>query len=211
MLPLFGNVQGWMMTPSNFLSVRPAFPPSTKSTQFQQETAEVKNAVANLTDAQRATVYKWADGVSTPTPSGHWNAIAVPYITAANLSEVRIARTFALLNMTMENAAISCWDAKYFYFTPRPSQVDPTIKTEISLPNFPSYTSGHSVFSGAAADVLTYFFPSGASDFDANMQEAAMSRLYGGIHYRSDIVVGMTQGKNVGDFMIAFAKTDGAN
>jgi hypothetical protein len=46
--------------------------------------------------------------------------------------------------MAMENAAISCGDAKYFYFTPRPSQVDPSIKTEIALPNFPSYTSGHS-------------------------------------------------------------------
>ncbi len=211
MLPLFGNVKGWMMLPADFVSVRPGPPPSTGSAQFQQETAEVKHAVANLTDAQRATVYKWADGVSTPTPSGHWNAIAVPYIVAAKFSEVRTARTFALLNMSLMNAAIGCWDAKYFYFNPRPSQVDPTIKVEISLPNFPSYVSGHSVFSGAAADVLSYLFPSGAADFNAQMQEAAMSRLYGGIHYRSDITAGMSHGKSIGDFMITFARSDGAD
>jgi hypothetical protein len=211
MLPLFGNVVGWMMQPSDFVSIRPAGPPSTSSSQFQQETADVKAAVANITDAQRATVFKWADGVSTPTPSGHWNVIAVPYIVAAKMSEVRTARTFALLNMTMMNAAISCWDAKYYYFNPRPTQSDAAIKTVIPIPNFPSYVSGHSVFSGAAADVLTYIFPSGASDFNAQAQEAAMSRFYGGIHYKSDIDVGLTLGKNVGDFMITFGKNDGAD
>ncbi len=211
MLPLFGNVKAWMMQPADFVSVRPGPPPSTTSAQFQQETVEVKNSVANLTDAQRATVYKWADGVSTPTPSGHWNVIAVPYITAAKFSEVRTARAFALLDMTMMNAAIGCWDAKYFYFNPRPTQTDPSIKTEIPIPNFPSYVSGHSVFSGAAADVLSYIFPSGATDFNAQMQEAALSRLYGGIHYRTDITVGMTHGKSIGDFTIAFAKSDGAD
>jgi hypothetical protein len=210
-LPLFGNVKAWMMQPSDFVSVRPGPPPSTSSAQFQQETADVRAAVANLTDAQRATVFKWADGVSTPTPSGHWNGIAVPYITAAKFSEVRTARTFALLNMAMMDAAIGCWDAKYFYFNPRPTQSDPSIKTVIPIPNFPSYVSGHSVFSGAAADVLTYIFPNGANDFNAQMQEAAMSRFYGGIHYHSDISVGMDHGKHIGDFMITFAKSDGAD
>jgi membrane-associated phospholipid phosphatase len=211
MLPLFNNVKGWMMQPADFLSIRPGPPPSTSSQQFQQETVEVKNAVANITDAQRATVFKWADGVSTPTPSGHWNAIAVPYITAAKFSEVRTASAFALLNMSLMNAAISCWDAKYYYFNPRPTQTDPSIKTEIPIPNFPSYVSGHSVFSGAAADVLSYLFPSGATDFNAQMQEAALSRLYGGIHYRSDITVGVALGKSVGDFTVTFAKSDGAD
>jgi hypothetical protein len=211
MLPLYNKVVGWMITPADVLSTRADPPPSTKSDQFKQETAEVKSAVANLTDAQRATVYKWNDGASSPTPPGHWNAIAVPYITAANLSEVRIARTFALLNMTMENAAIGCWDTKYTYFNPRPSQVDPTIKVEIPLPNFPSYDSGHSVFSGAAADLLSYLFPTGSTDFNAMAQEAALSRLYGGIHYRSDINAGLTQGKKIGDMMITYAKTEGAN
>ena len=76
---------------------------------------------------------------------------------------MRAARAFALLNMAMHDAAVGCWDAKYSYFNPRPSQLDPGIKTVIGLPNFPSYTSGHSTFSAAAAEVLSYLFPSGAA------------------------------------------------
>ena len=79
---------------------------------------------------------------------------------------------------------------KYFYFNPRPSQMDPELKTIIGLPNFPSYTSGHSTFSGAAAEVLSYLFPGGRADFEAQRDEASISRLYGGIHYRSDLEVG---------------------
>ena len=211
MLPFFGQVKAWMMTPSDVVANRPGPPPSTSSAQMVRETVEVKAAVDNLTRDQLATVYKWADGVSTPTPSGHWNFIAVPYITAAQQSEVRAARTFALINMAMHDAAVACWEAKYFYFNPRPSQMDPSIRTMTGLPNFPSYVSGHSVFSAAASDVLSYLFPNGATYFDQQMQEAAMSRLYGGIHYRSDIEEGKTHGKRVGDFTVAFAKIDGAN
>ena len=56
--------------------------------------------------------------------------------------------------MAMFDAAICCWDVKMFYYNPRPSQVDPSIKTLTGVPNFPAYTSGHSTFSGAAASVL---------------------------------------------------------
>ncbi len=133
---------------------------------MQQELAEVKSAVANITREQLAIVYKWADGVSTPTPPGHWNVIATDYVRDAHFSEVRAARAFALLNMAMHDAAVGCWDAKYAYFNPRPSQLDPSIKTVIGLPNFPSYTSGHSTFSAAAAVVLSYLFPGGAADFE---------------------------------------------
>jgi hypothetical protein len=211
MLPFFGQVKAWMMTPADIVANRPGPPPSTSSSQMQTETAEVKSAVANITRDQLATVYKWADGASTGTPPGHWDFIAVPYVVSGGQSEVRAARTFALLNMALHDAAVACWEAKYFYFNPRPSQLDPDIKTLIALPNFPSYVSGHSVFSAAAADLLGYLFPSGADYFNSQMQEAAMSRLYGGIHYRSDIEVGMAHGKRVGDFTVAFAKTDGAN
>jgi membrane-associated phospholipid phosphatase len=156
-------------------------------------------------------VYKWADGSSTPTPPGHWNFIAAPYISAAGYSEVRAARALALVDMALHDAAIACWDAKYAWFNPRPSQLDPSIKTMIALPNFPSYVSGHSTFSAAAAAVLTYLFPSGAADFDAQKQEAALSRLYGGIHYRSDIDVGIDLGQRVGGYTVRFARQDGAD
>ena len=211
MLPFFGQVKAWMMTPADIVANRPGPPPLTSSAQMARETVEVKATVDNLTRDQLATVYKWADGVSTPTPPGHWDFIAVPYVTAAGQSEVRSARTFALLNMALHDAAVACWDTKYFYFNPRPSQLDPTIRTMTGLPNFPAYDSGHSVFSSAGANVLSYLFPNGASYFDQQMQEAAMSRLYGGIHYRSDIDVGKAHGKRVADFTVAFAKSDGAN
>jgi len=211
MLPVFGQVQGWMMTPANIVTERSGPPPSTSSAQMATEVTEVRTVVENLTQDQLSTVYKWADGVSTPGPPGHWNAIAVPYIVSAQMSDVRAARTFALLDIALHDAAVSCWDTKFFYFNPRPSQLDPRIKTMTGLPNFPSYVSGHSVFSAAASDVLSYIFPSGASYFQSQMQEAALSRLYGGIHYRSDIVVGMAQGQRVGEYTVRFAKTDGAN
>jgi hypothetical protein len=211
MLPLFGQVQGWMMTPANILSVRPQAPPTTSSDQMNQELDAVKSAVENITRDQLATVYKWNDGANSVTPPGHWNEIAVPYLEKAKFSEVRTARALALLNMAMHDAGVACWDTKYAYFNPRPSQLDPTIKTMIGLPNFPSYVSGHSDFSAAADTVLSYLFPDGASYFDSQRDEAAMSRLYGGIHYPADIKNGVAQGKAVGAFTVNFAKTDGAN
>ena len=211
MLPLFGSVQGWMMQPSDFVNERPAPPPGTHSAAMATDLQAVRSAVANITSDQLATVYKWGDGVSTPTPPGHWDFIAVPYIVAAKMSEVRTARTFALLNMAMHDAGVGCWEAKFYYFNPRPSQLDPNIKTWTGLPNFPAYVSGHSDFSAAAADVLSYLFPSGTAYFNAQAQEAAMSRLYGGIHYPSDISAGLTHGKRIGDYTVRFAKADGAN
>jgi len=210
MLPVFGKVLPWVMTYSDIVKERPGPPPSTSSSQMAKETAEVKATVNNLSRAQLATVYKWADGVNTVTPPGHWNAIAASYVNAASFSEVRAARAYALLNMALHNAGVACWEAKYYYFNPRPSQLDPSIKVETGLPNFPSYVSGHSDFSAAASDVLSYLFPSGATYFDSQKNEAAMSRLYGGIHYRSDIEVGVDHGKRIGDYTVNFAKTDGA-
>jgi len=128
-----------------------------------------------------------------------------------NLSEVRTARAFALLDMSMHDSAVVCWDTKFTYFNPRPSQLDPDIRTVIGLPNFPSYMSGHSTFSAAAAAVLSYLFPSGASHFDEQMEEAAISRLYGGIHYRSDIEIGKQVGRRIGGYAVSFARVDGAD
>jgi hypothetical protein len=211
MLPLFGKVRAWMMTPADIEYERPGPPPSTSSDLMARELDEVKNAVRNISREELATCYKWADGVSTPTPPGHWNYIAAPYIKQAGWSEVRAARAFALLNMAMHDAAVGCWDAKFTYFNPRPSQLDPEIRTVVGLPNFPSYTSGHSTFSAAAAAVLGYLFPSGAATFNAEMEEAALSRLFAGIHYRSDIEVGKDHGVRIGGYTVRFAQTDGAD
>ncbi len=211
MLPLFGRVKAWMMTPTDIVNERPPAPPSTSSELMARELAEVKDAVEHITREELATCYKWADGASTPTPPGHWNFIAAPYIKGAQFSEVRAARAFALLNMAMHDAAVGCWDAKFAYFNPRPSQLDPGIRTVVGLPNFPSYTSGHSTFSAAAAEVLSYLFPDGGAYFDAEKDEAALSRLFAGIHYRSDIEVGKDHGKRIGEYTVRFALHDGAD
>jgi hypothetical protein len=210
MLPLFGQVRAWNMTPADIVAERPPPPPSTTSQQMKDETAEVKRTVDHLTSAQLAIAQKWNDGAGTYSPPGHWNDVALEYVRDARMSEVRAARVFALLNMALHDAGVGCWDAKYHYFNPRPSQMDPTIKTQIGIPNFPSYTSGHSTFSAAAATVLSYLFPSGAESFAAMRDEAGISRLYGGIHYRTDIEAGKAHGARIGAFTLNFAKSDGA-
>jgi membrane-associated phospholipid phosphatase len=124
---------------------------------------------------------------------------------------VRTARAFALINMAMHDGAVACWDAKFIYFNPRPSQLDPELRAYEGVPNFPAYTSGHSTFSAVAAEVLSYLFPSAASYFEEQRDEAAISRLYGGIHYRSDIEIGKDHGKRIAGYTVRFARLDGAD
>jgi hypothetical protein len=212
MLPFFYKVTPFKMTYDDIVAMRPGPPPISGTTEMNIEVEEVKWYSNNLSRERLAIVHKWADGVATYTPPGHWNDIAAEYIRDANYSEVRAARAFALLNMTMHNAAIACWDTKYFYFNPRPCQLDASIKTGTGVPNFPAYVSGHATFSASAAAILTYLFPDYGSDFDSDANEAAMSRLYAGIHYRKDCDAGLALGKSVGNFLVDnFAKGDGAD
>ena len=211
MLPLFGQVRAWMMTPTDIVRERPGPPPSTSSELMAREVAEVRRYVDGATREELAIANFWNDGPSTPTPPGHWNLIAQPHVREADMSEVRAARTFALLNMAMHDAAVACWETKFFYFNPRPSLMDPDLKTLIGLPNFPSYTSGHSTFSSAASEVLSYVFPTAAAEFDRQKEEASISRLYAGIHYRADIEIGKAHGRRVAGYTISFARTDGAD
>lgn len=210
MLPFFGQVRGWMMTSADFVADRLSAPPPTASQQMKDEVAEVRRTVDGLSRDQLAIALKWNDGAGTYTPPGHWNAIAEALVRDARMSEVRAARTFALLNMAMHDAAVGCWDTKFTYYSPRPSQLDPGIKTPIGLPNFPSYPSGHSTFSAAAASVLSYLFPNDAASFVAMQDEAGISRMYGGIHYRSDIEGGKVLGGRVAAHTLTWARADGA-
>ena len=117
----------------------------------------------------------------------------------------------ALLNMAINDAGIVCWNTKYFYFNPRPTQLRPSIKTLTGIPNFPSYISGHSTFSGAAAAILAYLLPANASKYESMAQEASLSRVIGGIHYPIDCSTGLTVGANVGGYAVQRARSDGAN
>lgn len=212
MLPFFGNVRPFLfdsLTVKNVL--RPGPPPATGSDLMKSETKEVKSYTNNPTAEDLKLVQFWADGVGTSTPPGHWNAIAAEDFVKENFSEVRWARNLALLNMAEMDAAIVCWDTKYFYFNPRPSQMDPSIKTLTGIPNFPSYISGHSTFSGAAAAVLGHIIPANADKYAKMADDAGRSRLVGGIHYNaSDCKTGLQVGKNVGAYAVQRALTDGA-
>lgn len=204
--PLFGQVKMWNV--SNVEEVRPGPPPAPGSNQFNKDVEELKKFAQNLTVEQRKIANWWQDGLGTYTPPGHWNKFAKEAIIQNRLNPLRSAKVFAYMNTAIMDAGISCWDAKYFYHYPRPIQTIPGFKTILGTPNFPAYTSGHSTFSAAGAAVLSFFFPEDKSKFNKYAEEAAMSRVYGGIHYRFDAEVGLDQGRNVANYAIEKAKND---
>jgi hypothetical protein len=199
--PLAGAWRTWnLRTGSQF---RPGSPPAYGSALFLEELNDVYAISQSLTDEQRRIADFWADGAGTVTPAGHWNVIAVDLVQEGNLSTLRTARLFATLNTAQADAFIACWDAKYTYWSLRPVTairrlIDPTWLPHIATPPFPSYVSGHSTTSGAASTVLAGFFPTRAAELAALADEAAQSRLYGGIHFRSDNVVGLGLGRRIG-------------
>lgn len=209
MLPFFGNVKMWTLTTAQRDSLRPPPPPAIGSPAFNAAMEELRGYTQHPTAEQWRIAMYWSDGVGTYTPPGHWNEIACETIGRQQLSELRTARALSLLNMAICDAGICCWDTKSYYSYPRPTQMDGSLKT-IGLPNFPSYTSGHSTFSGAAATVLGYLFPSETERFNAMAAEASVSRMYGGIHYRFDCEVGLQCGKNIASFTVKLGKADGS-
>jgi membrane-associated phospholipid phosphatase len=109
-----------------------------------------------------------------------------------------------VLNTAQADAFICVWDAKYAYWSLRPvtairREIDPGWSPLITTPPFPSYVSGHAGTSGAASTVLSAFFPAEAAQLHAWAAEAALSRLYGGIHFRTDNEVGLALGTAVGE------------
>lgn len=210
MLPLFGNVTPFLFDSLTVIALRPGPPPSTSSDDFQQENEAAYLQIKNPTREQNRIVQFWADGVGTYTPSGHWNAIAAEDFIKQNYSEVRWARNMALLNMGQMDAAIVCWNTKFHYFNPRPSQVIPDVKTLTGVPNFPSYISGHSTFSEAAATILGHIIPGNASKYEAMSAQAGLSRFISGIHTKIDCDQGIIAGRGVGTYAVQRAMTDGA-
>jgi len=210
MLPLFTKVKPFLFDTLTVVALRPGPPYPTGSEDFKKANDEALYYSKHATRENEALVAFWADGIGTYTPPGHWNAIAAAEFVKQNYSEVRWARNFALLNMAEMDAAIVCWDTKYFYFNPRPTQMNDQVKTLTGIPNFPSYSSGHSNFSAAGAAVLTYLLPDRGTKFTDMAQQAALSRLVAGIHTRQDIEVGLTTGAEVGHYAVLRGQSDGA-
>jgi len=145
-----------------------------------------------------APSYRWIDLVSTRYLAGD-PVTAYPH------------RVYAYVAMAMYDATVAAWDSKYAYNRPRPSQADPTLKTVLPTPASPSYPSEHAATAGAAAGVLSYFFPDEAAYFQALAQEAAISRVRAGLQYPSDYTAGLELGKQVAARVIAIAKADGSD
>lgn len=201
LLPLWGSVRPWLLDRGS--QFRPPPPPAFASPAYANALAEVRRISDTRTPEQLRVAQYWSDGAGTATPPGHWNAIAADLAERYHLDEERATRMFALLNMALMDAGIACWDAKYTYWLIRPSQADPFITTPVGLPNFPSYVSGHATFSAAAATLLGAVFPSARRDLQAMADEAAMSRLYGGIHYSFDNERGLELGRKIGALAVA--------
>ncbi|MBC8171843.1 MAG: vanadium-dependent haloperoxidase, partial [Anaerolineae bacterium] len=189
---------------------------------FYKQAQEVVDISRSLTPQQEETARFWVDtpGVSG-TPAGHWVSIANQLVDQLDLTLDRMAMMHAMLGMGLADAFISCWYLKYELLVPRPiTYIQENIRRNwqsyIQTPPFPEYPSGHSVVSAAASEVLTDFFGTIAfkdethiiydhealvrsyTSFEAAATEAAISRLYGGIHYRAAIENGMRQGRCVG-------------
>jgi membrane-associated phospholipid phosphatase len=208
LLPQWGSVKPFLMSASS--QFRAPAPPAVGSPAFESALGEVRKISDSRTPEQARLAALWADGAGSYSPAGHWNKIAADLIEDHGLGEARAARVLALLNMAMMDASIACWDTKYHYGVIRPSQADSQITTPVGLPNFPSYVSGHAAFSGAAAAVLGQLFPAESGWLRAKADEAAMSRIYGGIHYRFDSEAGLAQGRAIAQLAIERAKSDGA-
>ena len=173
----------------------------------------------------------WSDFSYTITPPGHWNQIAQNVATNNGLSLEQNARLFALLNIAMADAGIAVWDAKYAFNFWRPitaiqqgdtdnnpdTIADPEWMPLLNTPAFPEYVSGHSAFSAAAAEVLARFFATdhlpftvgsdsvpdtrSYTSFAACADEIALSRIYGGIHFLSADLDGLTMGHAIGKYV----------
>ncbi len=208
MLPNFGAVATWNFDKAVLVQIRPKAPPALGSAEFEKDLNELRSIAKNQTREQARLANYWADGVGTYTPPGHWHRRAANLCNSNNFSEVRTARTLAMLGTAEMDAAISCWEAKFYYYVPRPFQMDNKVRTNLGVPNFPSYTSGHSTFSGAAATVLSYVFPNEATKLANEAKEASNSRIFGLIHFRFDCEVGLDVGAKVGQYAVNRGKAD---
>jgi len=174
---------------------RSAPPPAYGSPAWQAALDEVKRVARERTPEQTRVAQLW----NSADPWARWNEVASAVLLRHHASDADAARVFAVLNAAASDAVVACFDAKYYYWTIRPSQADTTIvlADSVSLPNFPSYPSGHACSAGAFDAVLGHYFPQDRAEFTRIAEEQAMSRLWGGIHYRFDDDEGLALGRVV--------------
>jgi membrane-associated phospholipid phosphatase len=195
---------------------RPPPFPAYGSAAYRAQAQAVADAKLHLTAAQRKAALFWAGGQGTALPPGIWNQVVLGYLRREPQSIPRQARVLALLNVAQADAGVASWDAKFAYWVTRPENairdlgIDRRWKPLLKTPFFPAYISGHATYSGAAGEVMSYLFPKDAKLFEAKAQEAANSRVWGGIHYPLDGTQGLRVGRRIGALVVNRARTDGA-
>ncbi|MBW6493986.1 MAG: vanadium-dependent haloperoxidase [Burkholderiaceae bacterium] len=199
--PLVGTWQTWTL--KNGGEFEPPAPPASDSDLFMRAAQEVLEVSRNLTPEQKRIADYWHLDQGTVTPPGLWNIKARELAARWKLSEKERLRLLSTLNAGMMDASIACWHVKYMWWVQRPAtmiqaHLDKTFMPYLVTPPHPSYVSGHATISGAAAEILKRFFPEDARQIDGWAEDAALSRLYGGIHYRFDNEAGLALGRQVG-------------
>lgn len=202
----------------------PAFSTATSSA-FYQASLTVYLKGTTQTPEENLIARYWADGGGTFTPPGHLIAIAVQLAGERNLSLASSAKLFAQVGISLNDAAILCWKYKYKYNVLRPvtyirTYIDSSWTSTIGTPPFPAYTSGHASFTAAAGAVLNArfgssfsftdrqkvaegFAPRSFSNFESMIDEAGISRIYGGIHYEFDSEIGKQTGVEIARRVLA--------
>jgi hypothetical protein len=200
--PTASSAAGWTSW-HDTRSVSVPFPPAVGTPEDSAQMLAVRDALAAVTPEQREAVRFWAGGRGTETPGGIWLGIAGRALADENADAARAADVRAATMMAVHDGFILCWKTKFTHWTARPNQRDASIVTLIPTPNFPSYPSGHATISGAASRMLASFFPDRSAELDAQAEEAASSRLWGGIHFPIDNASGLAAGRQIAADAIA--------
>src|SRR4051794_24799125 len=204
---LIAQARTWLLDSTS--QFRPSPPPAFGSAAFKAALDDVRSVARQRTAEQTRIAQKWNES----DPWELWNETAVAALRRHHASDAEAARVLAVLNLAASDAIIACFDAKYHYWTIRPSQADSSLvlADSVDLPNFPSYPSGHACSAGAFAGVLGLYFPADRAEFTRIAEEQAMSRLYGGIHYRFDDDGGLALGRTVAGYVIERERHGGLN
>lgn len=198
--PKAGTWKTWVITSAEDFRVPP--PPANSATELQQ----LRDLIAKNDAQVAATITFWDAG----SPGYRW----IELVNNRLLQGQQIPyahRVYTYLTMAIYDATIAAWESKYFYNRPRPSEADATLTTALPTPRSPSYPSEHAAAAGAAATVLSYFFPDEASSFQAMAEEAAQSRVLAGVQFPSDASAGLKLGQGVAEQVVARAKADGSD
>jgi PAP2 superfamily protein len=199
-LPQAARWKPWALVSPGELRPRP--PPSHDSPETVGELEELR--AFQRTPKHVADALFWEYAVGGARSYQFWNEQVGRKLLEYRLDHnaPRAARAYAVTQVAFHDAAVACWDAKYAYWAVRPVQLDPSVRPLFPTPNHPSYPSGHSCFSSAAATALAHLFPRDAAVFEALALEASESRLWAGIHFRRDLVEGRALGRAVAQRVI---------